>query len=80
MNDSTNVRLERIEKLLRELEYEVTRGMMEGEIDETMGFRFVVPVSKSLPDGVVQCEFNTRPIHRNMAQFDAKPPRLRIVK
>jgi len=61
MTETTNVRQERIEKLLRELEYEVTRGMMEKEIGEEMGFRFYVQISSKIQGGVVLCEFRTRP-------------------
>lgn len=80
MNDK--YRQQRIERLLEELRYEITRGMMEGEIDESLGFRFIVPVSKRIPDGVVHCEFLSRPVHRHsilMHEFGA-PPRLRVVK
>lgn len=75
-------RKNRIEKLLEELKYEITRGMMEGEIDETIGFRWIVPISKQIPEGVVHCIMETRPVHRHsMMMFDAnEPPRLRLVK
>jgi len=79
MTDPTNFRRERIEKLLHELRYEVERGMMEKEIDETMGFRFYVPISSAIPDGVVFCEFRTRPIPRYMMNPADIQPRLRIV-
>ena len=61
-NDPTGFRKERIERLLLELRYEVERGMMEGEIEEEMEYRFYVPISKAIPEGVVFCEFRTRPI------------------
>jgi len=80
MADPTNFRQERIEKLLHELRYEVERGMMESDIDETMGFRFYIPVSKSIPDGVVFCEFRTRPIPRGMMDPSDIQPRLKLVK
>jgi len=80
MADPTNIRRERIEKLLNELRYEVERGMMEREIDEEMGFRFYVPISQKIPNGVVFCEFRTRPIVRYaMSDQDALQPRLRLV-
>lgn len=75
-----NYRMERIERLLHELRYEIERGMMDGEIDETMGFRFYVPVSKAIPDGVVDCRFDTRPIQRHMMSMQDMAPRLQIVK
>lgn len=77
---SGNLRMERIERLLKELEYEVTRGMLEGEIDEELGFRFIVGISKRIHDGVVHCEFRTRPIPRHDMHPDDLQPRLRVVK
>ena len=80
MSEPTNFRMERIERLLRELRYEVERGMMEREIDEQLGFRFVVPISNIIKDGVVQCEFRTRPMPRGAMAIDDLQPRLRVVK
>ena len=78
---TVNYRLERIERLFDELRYELTRGMLEGEIDESLGFRFIVPVSKAIPDGVVMCEFRSRPVPRYYASpDDVQTPRLRVVK
>ena len=74
-------RLERIERLLNELRYECERGMMEGEIDEQMVFRFIVPLSKAIPNGVVFCEFHTRPTPHYMCPYpEAASPKLRVVK
>ena len=79
--DPKSYRWERINRLLEEIRYEVTRGMMEGEIDESIGFRFVVPVSKLLRNGVVACEFRTRPQPAHALPFDyGTPPKLEIVK
>lgn len=82
MAEPTNFRQERIERLLNELRYEIERGMLEREIDEEMGFRFIVPLSRKIPDGVVFCEFRTRPIfRRDILGYDlAAEPRLRVVK
>lgn len=63
-DEPKSFRQERIEKLLTELKYEITRGMMEREIYETQSFEFFVPVSNAIPDGVVHCSFRTRPVHR----------------
>ena len=75
-------RQERIERLFQELRYEIERGMMDGEIDESLGFRFYVPVSKAIPDGVVFCEFRSRPIHRHsiIGTDIGAEPKLRVVK
>jgi hypothetical protein len=78
MSDPSNFRMERIEKLLRELRYEIERGMLERDIDETIGFEFYVPLSHVIPNGVVYCQLRTRPIPRHM--MDSLEPRLRLVK
>ena len=80
MSDPSNFRRERIEKLLHELRYEVERGMIEHDIDETIRFRFYVPISRAIPDGVVLCEFRTRPVPRFGMPIDDMQPRLRLVK
>jgi hypothetical protein len=79
MADPTNFRMERIEKLLAELRYEIERGMLEQDIDETIGYSFYVPRSIQIPDGAVQCEFRTRPIPRYMVEPGTEP-RLKLVK
>jgi hypothetical protein len=78
MTDPTNFRRERIEKLLHELRYEIERGMLERDIDETIGFSFYVPISRQIPGGAVQCEFRTRPVPRYM--MEPGEPRLKLVK
>lgn len=80
MADPTNFRQQRIEKLLHELRYEVERGMLERDISEEIGFRFYVPVSQSIPDGVVFCEFRTRPVARYMMNPDDLQPRLTVIQ
>ena len=80
-SDPAKYRMERIERLLEELKYEVTRGMMENEIEEEIGFRFVVPVSRRYHRGVVHCEFRTMPVeHFGMIGPPDAKPRLRLVK
>jgi hypothetical protein len=79
--DKPNYRQERIERLLEELRYEITRGMMEGEVDECLEYRFFVPVSKSITDGVVHCRFVCLPIPAHWTAAHAgHEPRLRVVK
>ena len=81
MSETTNIRRERIERLLHELRYEVERGIMEREIDEDLGFRFIVPISSKIPNGVVFCEFRTRPCPAyEIVGMDLYEPRLRLVK
>ncbi len=80
MSETANIRKERIERLLKELEYEVTRGMLDGEIEEEMGFIFYVPISKRVHDGVVECRFQTRPMQRWQMEHEHLQPCLRVVK
>ncbi len=75
----SNFRMERIERLLQELRYEVERGMLEREIDETITFGFFVPISQTIPNGVVKCEFRARPVPHYYAIGEVRP-RLRLVK
>jgi len=79
--DDANIRMERIQRLLKELQYEVTRGMLEHEVDEHLGFVFYVPVSRQVPDGVVRCSFETRPTTRASC-WPTEPagPRLRVIR
>lgn len=77
MSDEANIRRERIERLLRELEYEVTRGVMEREIDPEMGWSRIMPGG---PTGQVVAEFRVRPLAKGQWEFeDRRPPRLRVV-
>ena len=71
-------RLERIERLLGELRYEVEIGMMQGEIDEHLGFEFMVPQSKRIPDGIVFCSFRTEP--RPHYYANPQQPRLKVIR
>ena len=80
MTKTDNFRMERIDKLLNELRYEVERGLMEHEIDETLGFVFYHHLSRSIPGGVVMCEFRTRPMPYYNIHPDHLQPRLRVVK
>ena len=75
-----NLRQERIERMLTELRYEVSVGMMQGEIDEHLAFTFIVPQSKACPGGVVRCRFETIPMGRQNAMYHGiEEPKLRIV-
>lgn len=81
-SESKNYRMERIERLLDELRYEITRGMMDGEIEESLGLNFIVPRSKEIPGGVVWCQFRTRPTPGVHVPPDLlrDGPKLRVVK
>jgi len=78
----SDYRKERIERLLHELRYEIERGILEREIDEEIGFRFIVPISQKIRDGVVFCEFRTRPCSRyDVLGYEVMAgPKLKLVK
>jgi len=82
MSDNPNIRQERIERLLRDLQYEITRGMMDGEIDEHLTFQFAVPTSKAIKNGAVWCRFETRPMPLTHLPWNGMEfePRLKVVK
>ena len=80
MSEKANYRADRIERLLHELQYEMTRGMMENEIDEDLVLRFIVPVSRHFKDGAVVCEFRSRPVPRYGIPFEADPPKFSIIR
>lgn len=81
MSTDKEMRMERINRLLHELRYEVERGFMESEIDERIGYEFIVPVSRQLSGGVVYCRFETTPVHRDsIFGRELNPePRLKLV-
>lgn len=78
-----NFREERIERLLKELKYEVELGLVQREIPEDMSFQFIFPMSQYIKGGVVLCEFKMRAKHYyeafGLLGEDFKP-KLRVVK
>jgi len=72
-----DMRRERIERLLRELEYEVTRGVMEREIEPRMGWSKILPGG---PTGYVMARFEVRPSDGNEFTSEPQMPRLYVVK
>ena len=78
MNAGGNIRMERIERLLSELEYEITRGIMEREIEPHFGARFHIPGG---PTGTVLVEYRARPMPEGSYMIDdPRGPRLRVVE
>lgn len=77
-----NGRTERIEWLLRELRHEITRGIMERDIGETLQFNWSVPLSNNLPGGMVACRFVTYPtrVSEMCGDENGVEPRLRVIK
>lgn len=79
--ENSNYRMERINRLLNELRYELEHGFMDREIDETIVYRFMYPLSQSLPGGVIFCKFETRPMPSGIAAILGEDkPKLELVK
>ena len=77
MSEDANIRRERIERLLRDLEYEITRGVMEREIEPEMGWSKILPGG---PTDTVIAEFRVRPRREGEYFYDQQEaPRLRVV-
>lgn len=76
-----NYRMERIERLFNELRYELERGFMDREIDETISYRFMYPISQSIPGGIIFCKFETKPMTSGIAAILGEDkPKLELVK
>jgi hypothetical protein len=78
--DPKDFRMERIEKLLYELQYEITRGVVQNEIEEAIQFTFIIPMSHAIPNGVVKCDFRAQPMRREALYGDLYTPKFRLVK
>jgi hypothetical protein len=76
MSADGDMRRDRIERLLRELEYEITRGIMEREIDPRMGMSRILPGG---PTGYVSISFDVRPSDGNSGFGGDRMPKLRVV-
>lgn len=75
MSADADMRRERIERLLRELEYEITRGVMEREIEPRMGLSKILPGG---PTGYVFLRLDLRPDDGTMLPREDMP-RLRVI-
>lgn len=75
----SNPRQERIERMLNELRYEIERGIMENEIEETLGYQFYMPISREIPNGVVFFDLRVRPVPQHHMQLGSCSPRLTLV-
>ncbi len=64
MTTEANVRKERIERLFRELTYEISIGVLLGEIEPLLGHNFVMDDPKSTNGDVIAFEARTRRIKR----------------
>lgn len=79
MSESADFRLRRIEKLLHELEYEITRGVMEREIEPDLHMSKIFPCA-GRGDGLALLEVHLSPTHKYSSHAYNVRPMLRIVK
>lgn len=63
-----------VQQAFVELEYQISRAMIEGAIGDDVKFRFSVPICPDLEGGATACEFWMRPIHH--AYVDVERPKL----
>jgi hypothetical protein len=79
MTTDAQMRLERIERLLRELTYEITRGVMEREIEPHLQYSKLMPLLGH-PSGHTAALLTVilEPSER-YSQVQERKPRLRIV-
>lgn len=79
MSDITNIRLERVERLLDELRYEMTRGIMEHDLPEEINFGFMLPskVSGKVVVCRLQCAVESQgwpPLHNQSNKLQLVKP------
>lgn len=80
MTTDARMRVDRIDRLLRELRYEIERGIMDNEISEQMSYDFVIPMSRTMSNGCVVFQFRLFPTGADYAAGHyRKPVKLRIV-
>jgi len=76
MGRSTRVRS--IEALARELQAQITAGVLSAEIGDQIEFSFVVPASKTFPNGGVVCSFRTMAVSAHRPGQEGSDFRLTI--
>mgnify|MGYP000898322801 CR=1 FL=1 len=77
---SAQMRKERIERLLSELEYEIVRGVMEREIEPDLHLRKVFPCI-GRGDGLAAIELHVYPAGKNEFSGQRREgPKMRVVE
>jgi hypothetical protein len=82
MTTAAQMRLERIERLINELTYEITRGVMEREIEPDLEYTRVMPLQghPSQHDAALLTLY-LRPYDRRYAVgLPPRKPRLRVIE
>lgn len=74
LTQATEMRKERIERLLRELEYEITRGVMEREIEPDLHMVKMMPFGQNQ---AARLDFHLSP--SNSWDVRHEEPRLKLV-
>lgn len=73
-------RKQRIERLFEELQYEITRGVMQHDITERMKFSFVIPISQEGEDWAVCFVADLRPMPRWSAPLEPDMGKLKVIE
>ena len=80
MGEAAKMRIERIERLLSELEYEIIRGVMEREIEPDLHLSKIFPCS-GRGDGTALMELHVCPGSKHFGSNNQsrRGPKLRVV-
>ena len=78
MSEAAKMRMQRINRLISELEYEITRGVMEREIEPDFHFCKLLPCH-GRGDNLAKFEMHLTPARKDTAPWPPAPPRLRLV-
>lgn len=80
MSEAAKMRMERIERLIAELEYEIIRGVMEHEIEPEIHFAKIFPCT-GRGDNLARIDLHVSPAKAyDMAAQGRVGPRLRVVE
>jgi hypothetical protein len=81
MSEAAKMRMERITRLLNELEYEIVRGVMEREIEPELHFSKIFPCSNR-GNGTAVLELHLSPgsNHWGAHHDRMQGPKLRVVR
>jgi hypothetical protein len=79
MSEAAKMRMERITRLIHELEYEIIRGVMEHEIEPDIHFSKVFPCT-GRGDNLARIDLHVSPARTyDTAAQGKRMPRLRVV-
>lgn len=80
VSEAAKMRLERIKRLMSEIEYEIFRGVMDREIEPDMHYSKIFPCIGRGDMDAAMLELHLFPIGRHISAGMNKMPRLRLVE